>query len=33
MGYLAASAALGVNVREAFELLTRKIVQRVEQMN
>jgi hypothetical protein len=29
MGYLETSAAVGTNVREAFELLTRKIVEQV----
>ena len=32
MGYLETSAALGINIREAFELLTRKIVERVNEM-
>jgi hypothetical protein len=32
MGYLQTSAAMGINIREAFELITRKILERVEQI-
>ena len=32
MGYVQTSAALGTNVKEAFELITRKIMERVEQI-
>jgi GTPase SAR1 family protein len=32
MGYLETSAALGINVREAFELLTRKIIEKVKEI-
>jgi len=32
MGYVQTSAAMGTNVREAFELITKKIIERVEQI-
>ena len=33
MGYMQTSAALGTNVNEAFDLLTRKIVERVSDLS
>ena len=32
MGYVQTSAAMGTNIREAFELITKKIMERVEQL-
>ena len=32
MGYVQTSAALGTNIREAFELMTKKVMERVEQL-
>jgi hypothetical protein len=32
MGYVQTSAAMGTNIKEAFELITKKILERVEQL-
>lgn len=32
MGYVQTSAAMGTNVKESFDLITKKILERVEQL-